>query len=104
MSGHPAHIKVYPLSGPTCASCGVAERLPDERQILEATTVAQDIPRAWQHATPEQRRRIVWTTFALIRVGNGRVTAVRPQPETAPLFAAAPTAQQRSRPGSDPER
>ena len=44
----------------------------------------------------------MWSTFALIRVGNGRVTAVRPRPETAPLFAAALTAQQRSRPGSKP--
>lgn len=80
----------------------LAERLPDERRILEATTTAQDIPRAWGRATPEQRRRIVRSTFSLIRVGGGRVTAVCPRPETAPLFAAALTAQPRSRPGSDP--
>lgn len=43
----------------------------------------------------------MWSTFALIRVGDGRVTAVRPRPETAPLFAAALTAQQRSRPDSN---
>lgn len=56
----------------------VSEHLPDERRIVEATTTAQDIPRAWVLATPEQRRRIVWSTFSLIRVGDGRVTAVRP--------------------------
>lgn len=82
----------------------VSEHLPDERRILEATTTAQDIPRAWVLATPEQRRRIVWSTFSLIRVGDGRVTAVRPRPETAPLFAAALTAQPRSRPESSPEQ
>jgi len=37
----------------------VAERLPDKQRILHAITVTQDIARAWQHATPDQRRRIV---------------------------------------------
>ena len=82
------------------AQLAVSEHLPDEHRILEATAIAQDIPRAWGLATPEQRRWIVWSTFSLIRVGDGRVTAVRPRPETAPLFAAA-TAQPRSRPDSN---
>ncbi len=82
------------------AQLAMSEHLPDEHRILEATAIAQDIPRAWGLATPEQRRRIVWSTFSLIRVGDGRVTAVRPRPETAPLFAAA-TAQPRSRPDSN---
>jgi hypothetical protein len=36
-----------------------AENLVDEQRILEAIRLAQDIPRVWTVATPEQRRRIV---------------------------------------------
>jgi DNA invertase Pin-like site-specific DNA recombinase len=63
------------------------ERVPDERRILEAVRIAQDIPRAWALATNDQRRRMVWATFEWIRVSEGKVVAVRPRPETAPLLA-----------------
>ena len=61
------------------AQLAVSEHLPDEHRILEATAIAQDIPRAWGLATPEQRRWIVWSTmseatFAPI-VGNTKVAS-----------------------------
>lgn len=79
-----------------------SEQVPEERRILEATRLAQDIPAPWEAASPQKRKRMVWTIFSRIRISGGRIVSVRPRPETAPLFAIA-TLQPRSRPGSKPE-
>lgn len=69
------------------AQLAVAERQPDEQKILEATRLAQDISAAWATASPDQRRRIVWSTFEIIRIREGRIVSVRPKSTTAPLLA-----------------
>jgi len=71
------------------AQLAVAEEAPQEQRILEATRIAQDIPRAWALATPEQRKRMVWSVFNRIRISSGAIASVRPKPETAALLAAA---------------
>lgn len=87
------------------AQLAVVERQPDEQRILEATRLAQDIPVAWATASPDQRRRIVWSTFEIIRIREGRIVSVRPKPTTAPLLAlkssilrSRPDSNRRSRP------
>jgi len=71
------------------AQLAVAEEAPQEQRILEATRIAQDIPRTWALATPEQRKRMVWSVFNRIRISSGAIASVRPKPETAALLAAA---------------
>jgi hypothetical protein len=39
------------------------EQKVDEQKVLEATRLAQDIPAAWETASPDQRRRIVRSVF-----------------------------------------
>lgn len=68
------------------AQLAVVERQPEEQTILEATRVAQDIPAAWATASPDQRRRIVWSVFEIIRIREGRIVSVRPRSTTAPLL------------------
>ena len=63
--------------------------ISDELRILEAIRIAQDIPRAWALAAPEQRKRTVWSVFNRIRISSGAIASVRPKPETAALLAAA---------------
>jgi DNA invertase Pin-like site-specific DNA recombinase len=82
------------------AQLAVVERQPDEQRILEATRLAQDIPAAWATASPDQRRRIVWSAFEIIRVREGRIVSVRPKPTTAPLLALTSSIM-RSRPDSN---
>lgn len=83
------------------AQLSVVERQPDEREILEATRLAQNIPAAWATASPDQRRRIVWSVFDIIRIREGRIVSVRPNSTTAPLLALACSIE-RSRPGLAP--
>jgi acyl-CoA reductase-like NAD-dependent aldehyde dehydrogenase len=78
----------------------VVERQPDEQKILDATRLAQDIPAAWATASPDQRRRIVWSVFDIIRIREGRIVSVRPNSKTAPLLALACSIK-RSRPDSN---
>ena len=47
----------------------------------EAIRIAQDILRAWALATPEQRKRMVWSVFNRIRISSGTIASVRPKPE-----------------------
>jgi len=75
--------------------------VPEEHRILEATRLAQDIPAAWEAASPQNRKRMIWAIFNRIRISGGTIVSVRPRPETGPLFAIA-TLQPRSRPGSEP--
>ena len=46
----------------------------------------------WEHpgVTAEQRRELAGIVFEEVRLGDGHLTAVRPQPQYAPLFAYAP--------------
>jgi DNA invertase Pin-like site-specific DNA recombinase len=63
------------------------ERVPDERLIAAATKVAQDIGVVWEAASPERRKQLRETLFESVTVASGRVVAVRPRPEVAPLVA-----------------
>ena len=63
------------------------ERAPDERLIAAATTVAQDIGVAWEAASSERRKQLRESLFESVTVASGRVVAVRPRPEVAPLVA-----------------
>jgi hypothetical protein len=72
------------------------------RRSSMQTRLAQDIPTAWGTAMPDQRRRIVWSVFETIRIGDGRVVSARPKPMTAPLLALTGSIL-RSRPGSEPQ-
>ena len=56
---------------------------------MEATRIAQEIPRAWTLATPEQRKRMVWSVFNRSRISRAAIASVRPEPETVALLAAA---------------
>src|SRR5207249_5933602 len=66
---------------------------------FEAPQLAQDIPAAWATGSPDERRRIVWSVFEIIRLREGRIVSVRPKSATAPLLALACSIK-RSRPGS----
>ncbi len=66
---------------------GHLEQLPDERRILAAVRLAQDIPRAWSAATPEKRRELAWAVFERITVKDAKVIAVKPREDLAPLLA-----------------
>jgi hypothetical protein len=69
------------------AQPALVERKPDEEKILGATRLAQDIPAAWARVSADQRRRIVWSTFEIIRIRGGKIISVRPRSTTAPLLA-----------------
>ena len=71
------------------AELALCERVPDERRMLEAMRIAQDIPRAWKLASAEQRRRMTWSVFEQITISGGVVVSAEPQPDLKPLFAAA---------------
>ena len=57
----------------------------------QAAKMLQDLPALWQHpgVTAEQRRDLARVVFEEIRFRDGRLTAVKPQPQYAPLFAYA---------------
>ena len=63
------------------------ERAPDERLMAAATKMAQDIGVAWEAASPERRKQLREALFESVTVASGRVVAVRPRPEVAPLAA-----------------
>jgi site-specific DNA recombinase len=46
----------------------------------------QDVPAAWEAATPEQRNALARTVLQSVEIRDDRVTAVVPQPEFAPFF------------------
>jgi hypothetical protein len=84
------------------AQLAIVEHQPDEQKILDATRLAQDIPATWATASADQRRRIVWSTFEIIRVREGKIVSVRPRSTTAPLLALTSSIM-RSRPESEPQ-
>ena len=48
-----------------------------------------DLPARWEHpgVTQQQRRDLAREVFDEIRLRDGKLVAVKPQPEYAPLFA-----------------
>ena len=67
---------------------------PTERTVPnleQAAKKLQDLPALWQHpgVTAEQRRELARVVFEEVRLRDGRLTAVRPQSQYAPLFAYA---------------
>ena len=54
-----------------------------------AATLLRDMPALWQHpgVTPEQQRDLAREVFQELRLKEGRLVAVTPRPEYAPLFA-----------------
>jgi len=57
----------------------------------QAAKMLQDLPALWQHpgVTADQRRELARVVFEEIRLRDGCLTAIRPQPQYAPLFAYA---------------
>ena len=86
---------------------------PDERRMMTAIRLAQDLAATWQVARPERRKQLLAELFETIGIGGGRIVSVRPRPEVMPLVAvnalAAPASideadgriHQRSRPDSN---
>jgi hypothetical protein len=56
----------------------------------------RDLPALWEHpgVTPEQRRDLAREVFEEVRVREGELTAVKPRPQYAPLFAYSLLSQQ----------
>ncbi len=56
-----------------------------------AARVLTDMPALWQHSavTPKQRRELASEVFEEVRLREGKLVAVKPKPEYAPLFAYA---------------
>lgn len=79
----------------------ISERAPEERRILEAVRLAQDIPRLWAAVTAEQRRRTVWSTSETDQDLRGPSDLGDPA-AGARLAPGRSSSRQRSRPGSNP--
>jgi hypothetical protein len=69
------------------ADLDAVTKIPDERRILEAIRVAQDVPKLWDLANAERRRQLVWEMFETVNVLGGRIVRVKPTPAIAPLLA-----------------
>ncbi len=54
-----------------------------------AAQLLSNLPALWQHpgTTPEQRRELVREVFEEVRLREGKLAAIKPRPEYAPLFA-----------------
>jgi site-specific DNA recombinase len=78
------------------------EQVPDESRVTAAIRLAQDIPALWHRARPERRKQMVQGVFEVVRILHGRIVAVRPRSEVAPLLAVNATSKDwRSRPDSN---
>ncbi|MDP6131221.1 MAG: recombinase family protein [Dehalococcoidia bacterium] len=67
---------------------------PPPSQVLtpnldRAAQLLQDLPALWHHAgvTSQQRRELAREVFLEVRLREGRLVAVKPRPQYAPLFA-----------------
>ena len=60
---------------------------PDERRMMTAIRVAQDLAATWERARPERRKQLVAELFDTIRVGGGRIVSVKPKAAVMPLVA-----------------
>lgn len=61
-------------------------RLPN---LKRAAQLLRDLPSLWKHPgiSQEQRQEVTREVFQEVRLKSGRITAVRPAPQYAPLFA-----------------
>lgn len=57
--------------------------------LAQAASFLRDLPAAWEVATPDQRNALGRTVFQSVEITDGRVTAVVPQREFAPIFNLA---------------
>jgi hypothetical protein len=55
--------------------------------MMTAIRLAQDLAATWERARPERRKQLIAELFETIRVGGGRIVAVRPKPAVMPLVA-----------------
>ena len=67
---------------------------PPPSQVLtpnldRAAQLLRDLPALWHHAgvTSQQRRDLAREVFLEVRLREGRLVAVKPRPQYAPLFA-----------------
>ncbi|MFH1140219.1 MAG: recombinase family protein [Chloroflexota bacterium] len=67
----------------------VARTLAMTPNLDRAAQLLSDLPALWQHpgVTAEQRRELAREVFEEVRLREGRLAAVKPRPEYAPLFA-----------------
>jgi len=79
---------------------------PDERRMMTAIRVAQDLAATWERARPERRKQLVAELFDTIRVGGGRIVSVKSKAAVMPLVAVTVSDIEgkdwRSRPGLGP--
>lgn len=64
-----------------------ADRAPDERHVMEAIRVAQDVGLAWEKARPQRRHEMLDVLFESVTIGDRRLVSVKPRDDVAPLFA-----------------
>ncbi len=82
------------------AQLAVVERQPGGADDPRGDARGAGHPGHVAKASPDQRRRIVWSVFETIRIREGRIVSVRPRARTAPLLAVA-CSRMRSRPDSN---
>ena len=79
---------------------------PDERRMMTAIRVAEDLAATWERARPERRKQLIAELFDTIRVGGGRIVSVKPKAAVMPLVAVTVSDIEgkdwRSRPGLNP--
>jgi len=84
----------------------LVDAAPDERRMMTAIKLAQDLAAAWELARPERRKQLVAELFETVRVGGGRIVSVKPKSAVMPLVAVTvadvQTKDWRSRPGLEP--
>jgi site-specific DNA recombinase len=56
-------------------------------RLAQLRAYLDELPRAWEDATQEQRNRLLRVLLETIWVANEKVVAVRPRPEFQPLFS-----------------
>lgn len=78
---------------------------PDERRMMTAVRLAQDLAAAWALARPARRKELIAALFETVKVGGGRILSVKPKAAVMPLVAAtigeAEGEDWRSRPDSN---
>ena len=78
---------------------------PDERRMMTAIKLAQDLAAAWELARPERRKQLIAALFETVTVGDGRIVSVQPKAAVMPLVVVTMTEaggkDWRSRPDSN---
>ena len=53
---------------------------PDERRMMTAIKLAQDLAAAWELARPERRKQLIAALFETVKIAGGRIVSVSPRP------------------------